>query len=41
MGKYYMNGNFVGGSFWSNFLINNYAGMSLELKQNYASNGCL
>ncbi len=29
MGKYYMNGNYMGGTFWSNFLNNNYAAMSL------------
>ena len=39
--KYYMNTDFLGGSFWSNFQYNNWALMSSELKQVYTNSKCL
>lgn len=40
MAKYNMNQNFLGGSFWKNFLFNNWAAMSSELKGNNVQNSC-
>lgn len=40
MAKYSMNQNFLGGTFWKNFLFNNWAAMSSELKASDANNSC-
>jgi hypothetical protein len=40
MAKYNMNKNFLGGSFWNNFLFNNWAKMSSELKAEHKSTDC-
>lgn len=39
--KYYMNTDFVTGSFWTNFQYNNWALMSSELKDTYQNSKCL
>jgi hypothetical protein len=41
MGKYWMNTDYYGGTFWSNFQYNSWAAMSTELKTNYVNNNCL
>ncbi len=40
MAKYNMNKDFLGSSFWNNFLFNNWADMSSELKAEHSSTGC-
>lgn len=40
MAKYYMNTNFLGGTFWNNFLFNNWELMSNELKNTNQANSC-
>lgn len=40
MAKYNMNENFVGGTFWNNFLFNNWVAMSSELKSNNSQSTC-
>lgn len=39
--KYYMNFDFISGSFWTNFQYNNWALMSSELKDTYQNAKCL
>ena len=36
MAKYNMNNNFLGSSFWNNFLANNWLEMSNELKAKHS-----
>jgi len=40
MAKYNMNSNFIGSTFWTNFLFNNFKLMSSELKSNYTQYNC-